>query len=54
MATTGTPQKNEADKPRSPEEQEIIDMMERTEGRKLTEQEIHLSLEQARALGELP
>ena len=35
------------------EEQEIIAMLERTKGRKLTEQEINLSLEQARALGEL-
>ena len=32
---------------------EIIAMLERTKSRKLTEQEINLLLEQARALGEL-
>jgi hypothetical protein len=38
----------------TPEEQRIIDFVERTNGgRKLTPQEINLSLEQARALGEL-
>jgi hypothetical protein len=36
----------------TPEEQKIIDL-EKYKGRKLTEQEINLSLEQARAIGEL-
>jgi hypothetical protein len=35
------------------DEQRIIAFIERTRGRKLTEQEINLSLEQAKALGEL-
>jgi len=34
-------------------EREIIATLERLEGRKLTEQEINLSLERARAVGEL-
>ena len=38
---------------RSPEEQEIIAMLERHWGRKMTEQEINVSLKQARAVGEL-
>ena len=38
---------------RTAAEREIIATLERTKGRKLTEQEISLSLEQARALGEL-
>jgi hypothetical protein len=37
----------------SPEEQEIIDYLEKSRGRPLTEQEINLSLAQARAIGEL-
>jgi hypothetical protein len=37
----------------TPEEQKIIDFVEKNKGRKLTEQEINLSLEQARAIGEL-
>jgi hypothetical protein len=55
MATTGTPRKNEAEKTRqyTADEQSIIDLVERTKGRKLTQQEINLSLDQARALGEL-
>ena len=36
----------------TPEEQEFIDWMERAEGRKLTPQEAHLALAQARSLGE--
>ena len=35
------------------EEQAIIDFVEKDWGRPLPEQEIHLSLEQARAIGEL-
>ena len=42
-----------AEKQRTAAEREIIATLERLEGRKLTEQEINLSLEQARALGEL-
>ena len=38
---------------RTAEEREIIKMLERGKGREMTEQEINLSLEQARALGEL-
>jgi hypothetical protein len=38
---------------RTPKELAFIKQMERMEGRKLTEQEINLSLDQARALGEL-
>ena len=37
----------------TPEEQEIIDFVEKSKGRKLTPQEINLSLKQARAIGEL-
>jgi hypothetical protein len=37
----------------TPEEQKIIDLLEWSGGRKLTPQEIHLSLEQARQIGEL-
>jgi hypothetical protein len=52
MATTGTQLKHEAADPSyPPEEQEIIDLLERSLGRKLTEQEIHLGLEQARFVG---
>jgi hypothetical protein len=46
-----TPQKRKAGL--LPEEQEIIDLLERSYGRPLTEQEIHVSLEQARAIGDL-
>jgi hypothetical protein len=53
MATTGMQQKQPAEKRRSAEEQEIIDLMTKMEGRALTAQEINLALEQARALGEL-
>jgi hypothetical protein len=41
------------EKQRTADEQEIIKTLERLKGRKLTDQEINLSLEQARALGEL-
>lgn len=37
----------------SDEEKAIIDAIEKYEGRKLSEQEINLSLKQARAVGEL-
>jgi hypothetical protein len=37
----------------TPEEQEIVDALERSRGRKLTEEEVHVSLEQARMIGEL-
>jgi hypothetical protein len=37
----------------SPEERQIIDYLQKDEGRELTPQEIFLALEQARALGEL-
>jgi hypothetical protein len=46
-----TPPKNKA--ALSPEEQEIINTLEKLRGRSLTEQEINLSLEQARAVGHL-
>ena len=38
---------------RTAQEREIIKTVERLKGRKMTEQEINLWLEQARALGEL-
>ena len=38
---------------RTTEERKLIRNLERIEGRKLTEQEINLSLDQARAIGEL-
>ena len=44
MSTTGTRQKKPAEKHK---------MLERLEGRNLTQQEINLSLDQARAFGEL-
>ena len=37
----------------TPEERKIIEMLERSRGRALTKEEIRLSLEQARAMGEL-
>jgi hypothetical protein len=48
---TSTRQKQQA--ARSPAEQDIIAALERSRGRELTEQEINLSLDQARAIGEL-
>jgi hypothetical protein len=36
------------------EEQAIITALEKTNGRRLTEAEIRLALEQARSVGELP
>jgi hypothetical protein len=39
--------------PLSADEQKIIDFVEKGKGRKLTQQEINLSLEQARQIGEL-
>jgi hypothetical protein len=53
MATTGTQLKKQAEPQRSAEELDFIKGMERGWGRKLTEQEINLSLDQARALGDL-
>ena len=37
----------------TPEERKIIEMLERSRGRALSKEEIRLSLEQARAIGEL-
>jgi hypothetical protein len=37
----------------NPEEREIIDTLERSRGGPLTKEEMHLSLEQARHLGEI-
>jgi hypothetical protein len=37
---------------RSPEEQDFIKAMERLQGSKMTGQEINLSLDQARAIGD--
>ena len=37
----------------TPEERAIIDLVEKYEGRTLTEQEINLALDQAREMGEL-
>jgi hypothetical protein len=52
MATTGTKPRKPAEKQQlTAEEADLIKMLERLEG--LTEQEINLSLDQARAIGEL-
>jgi hypothetical protein len=40
----------EAEKQRTADEQYLIEMLERLEGRKFTEQEINLSLDQARVM----
>jgi hypothetical protein len=54
MNMTGTLQKPSVEKvQRSKEEQQIIDVVEKSKGRKLTEQEINLALDQARSIGEL-
>ena len=37
----------------SPDEQSVIDVVERSKGRPLTKEERHLSLAQARAIGEI-
>jgi hypothetical protein len=37
----------------TPDEQAIIDFVEKSKGRKLSRQEVNLSLKQARAIGEL-
>jgi hypothetical protein len=37
----------------SPREQQLIDYLEKDEGRKLTQQEINLALRQAREIGHL-
>jgi hypothetical protein len=42
-----------ADQPLTTQEREIIDKLERSRGRPATAEEINLSLEQARALGEI-
>ena len=49
----GTQRKTEADPKRSEEELKAIAQLERAAGRKLTEQEIAMSLVQMRAIGEL-
>jgi hypothetical protein len=54
--TTGTHKKPEAEsshKKLSAEEQKIIELLEWSKGRKLSPQEVQLSLDQARHLGEL-
>ena len=54
MAMTGTQPRKPAEKRQlTAEEADLIKTLERLEGRKLTEQEINLSLDQARAIGEL-
>jgi hypothetical protein len=54
MATIGTPLKKQAEKPQwTAEELEFIKWMETALGRKPTESEINLWVDQARALGEL-
>ena len=54
MATTGTQPRKPAEKQQlTAEEADLIKTLERLEGRKPTEQEINLSLDQARAIGEL-
>jgi hypothetical protein len=51
MKQTTTLQKQQAARP--PEEVAVIEALERSRGRKLTEQEINLSLDQAKAIGDL-
>ena len=54
MATTGTQQKKPAEKQQlTGDEADHIKTLECLEGRKLTQQEINLSLDQARSIGEL-
>jgi hypothetical protein len=51
---TGIKQSQKVEKkPRNKKEQEIIDIIEKSKGRKLTEQEITLALDQAHSIGEL-
>jgi hypothetical protein len=38
----------------SPEEQELIDWLQKVEGRPLTQQQINLAIRQAREIGDLP
>ena len=49
MTQDTEPDAIEAEKRRTADEQDLIEMLERLEGRKFTEQEINLSLDQARA-----
>jgi hypothetical protein len=49
--TTGTPKSKPVEL--SPKEQELIDWLEKEEGRKLTQQEVNLTLDQARQFGRL-
>jgi hypothetical protein len=52
---TGIKQSQKVEKkPRSKEEQAIIDIVEKSKGCKLTEQEINLAVDQAYSIGELP
>lgn len=55
METTGTPPKKplEVAVPPTPAELELLAWVERVGGEKLTQQQAHLAIEQARALGEL-
>jgi hypothetical protein len=62
MATTGTPQNKRAattqqgppPKPRPNEaETDLIQWLEKCRGRKLTQREINLAIDQARAIGDL-
>jgi hypothetical protein len=50
---TGTLPKLAAEQKLNPEERRVIDWLERSRGRKLTPEEINLSLDQARLIGEL-
>ena len=50
MTQDTEPDAIEAEKRRTADEQDLIEMLERLEGRKFTEQEINLSLDQARRL----
>jgi hypothetical protein len=53
MVTTGTQPKQPAAKQYTAEEASLIKTLERMKGRPLTDQEINLSLEQARMVGDL-
>ena len=53
MTQDTEPDAIEAEKQRTADEKDLIEMLEHLERRKFTEQLINLSLDQARAIGEL-
>lgn len=49
--TTGTPRKSDPEL--SPKEKELVELLEHLEGRKLSPEQVHHALKQAREVGEL-